>query len=291
MKELSLEEESKLEKNLVWIFADRRSGTTWLAKELLSFNTHFMDEPLIGLHLGKYVSTKAGIKRTIDIQDNRPDYFFSEKYSDVWKFFLRKLILNRINNQFKDLSKHIIIKEPSGSLSADILSQCLSESRIILLIRDGRDILDSKLDEVSKGGWELDLKKGIRNEITPEKRISHIKNTAKYWVGLMGILMKTFSKHQKNLRYLLHYEALRENTIEEIKKMYKFLEINIDEKNLEKIVNQYIFEKIPENQKGKGKFKRFASPGKWKENFSNKEKKLMNVIMNDTLQKFDYKIE
>jgi len=73
---LSSEEELILEKNLVWIFADRRSGTTWLALELLSHNTKIMDEPLIGLHLGKFSHTNENIKRTLDIQGDRDDYFF-----------------------------------------------------------------------------------------------------------------------------------------------------------------------------------------------------------------------
>jgi len=41
-------------------------------------------------------------------------------------------------------------------------------------------------------------------------------------------------------------------------------------------------------KKGKGKFRRFASPGKWKENFSNDEKEVMNNILKDTLQKMGY---
>ena len=77
MKFLSEEEELALEKNLVWVFADRRSGTTWLAKELLSHQTKIMDEPLIGLHLGGRVFLRPhlwsleatdGFARTINLQ-------------------------------------------------------------------------------------------------------------------------------------------------------------------------------------------------------------------------------
>jgi len=287
-KGLSTDDESILEKNLVWIFADRRSGTTWLAKELLSFKTNFMDEPLIGLHLGKFNMTKTGVKRTLNIQENRNDYFFSKEYKEVWKFFLRKLILNRIHSQFNDLNKKIIIKEPSGSISADLLSEILSTSKIIILLRDGRDIIDSKIDEVSGGGWELKLKKGIKQELTEEKRISHIKNTSKFWISLMEILLKTYNNHSKNLRYKLRYEDLLKNTQGELKKLYQFLEIEIDDKNLETIVEQFKFENVPQKLKGAGKFKRFASPGKWKENFNDKEKDLMNNLLKEMLQRLEY---
>ena len=95
MKELSFEEELKLEKKLVWIFADRRSGTTWLANELLSYDTNSMDEPLIGQHLGRNFQIKEGFARTIEIQMERDNYFFSKKFKKTWLYFLRKLILNR----------------------------------------------------------------------------------------------------------------------------------------------------------------------------------------------------
>jgi len=40
----------------------------------------------------------------------------------------------------------IIIKEPHGSLAADTISECLPNSKIIILLRDGRDVLDSEVD-------------------------------------------------------------------------------------------------------------------------------------------------
>jgi len=52
MRNLSTEEESILEKNLVWVFGSHRSGTSWLAKNLLKHNTFLWNEPMIGLHLG-----------------------------------------------------------------------------------------------------------------------------------------------------------------------------------------------------------------------------------------------
>ena len=90
------------------------------------------------------------------------------------------------------------------------------------------------------------------------------------------------------MRYLLYYEDLIANTTQELKKLYQFLEIDIDEKKLNNIVEKYSFENIPQEKKGKGKFRSFASPGKWKENFSNDEKEVMNNILKDTLQKMGY---
>jgi len=51
IKELTLEEESILEKNLVWIFASPRSGTQWLGTQLLEYNTIICHGPSVGLNL------------------------------------------------------------------------------------------------------------------------------------------------------------------------------------------------------------------------------------------------
>ena len=168
---LTPEEENKLEQNLIWIFAFRRSGTTWLAKELLSHQTKFLDEPLIGLHLGRFEVTKEGITRTIDKMRDQPNYFFSEFYQNTWKFFLRKLILARIYSQFKTLDHKIVIKEPNGSYASDIIGKCFPNSKIIVILRDGRDVIDSSLNALKKGGWEN--KRG-KIELNPKNKMERM---------------------------------------------------------------------------------------------------------------------
>jgi len=235
--------------------------------------------------LGLHNTVKGQIIRNIEARKDFPDYFFSEKYKDAWLYFLRKLILNRIFAQFQDISKNIIIKEPSAYNAGDILSQCMPNSKIIILIRDGRDVIDSLVDAKQKEGF---MTKSGSNPIKEQKLTHFIKNQSNLWINVMKHLMKTYDDHSEKLRILVRYENLRNNTFEELEKIYKFLEIDIDKKTLQRIVEKYSFENIPDKMKGKGKFARSASPGKWKENFSEKEKKIMNDIMNETLRELGY---
>jgi len=80
----------------------------------------------------------------------------------------------------------------------------------------------------------------------------------------MEILMKTYDSHSKNLRYLLRYEDLLKNPLPELKKIYNFLDITVDEDTLKQLVNKFDFKNIPANEKGKDEFRRFASPGKYR---------------------------
>jgi len=54
------------------------------------------------------------------------------------------------------------------------------------------------------------------------------------------------------------------------------------------LIQKYNFDNIPANKKGSGKFYRSATPGKWKENFNEEEKKIMEEIMGESLKKLGY---
>jgi hypothetical protein len=143
LKEKREEEEDTIERNMYWIFGSGRSGSSWLATRLLKHEgTICWDEPLIGMHLAVTYWEVDKNKRLLDRDAKRPDYFFSSDFSDIWKKYLRKMIIHRIFAQHPEaLKKKIVIKEPNGSFAADIIMQTLQNSQIIFFLRDGRDIL------------------------------------------------------------------------------------------------------------------------------------------------------
>jgi len=315
VNELTLEDENFLEQNIVWLFGSRRSGTTWLGEQLLSFNSHYLHEPDITVHLELPMAQSGkNFNRRIDARKNIEGYFFSEKYKNTWSYYLGKLILYRIYAQIQDipnnestqdeiknnelfensssnipdlnLSKKIIIKEPSTLLDAsDIISQSLPQSKIIVMLRDGRDVIDSFVDSRSKGGWQANNPESV---LKPEQRIPFIERRARLWINQTRNLISAYDNHNEKLRFLIKYEDLRYNTYEELKKMYNFIGIEIPNSELEKLTSKFTFENIPENEKGPGKRNRSGTPGKWENNFSEKEKKKMNEILMPTLQEIGY---
>ena len=275
--QLTPEQELQLEKNLVWIFASPRSGTTWLGVRLLSHNTHSMDEPYIGFHLNFQ-------KRTF----KKDHYFFADEYKETWQFFLRKLILNRIYSQYQDLTKKVIIKEPHGSLAADVISECLPNSKIIIMFRDGRDVVDSIIDATTKGGWAQ--KPNQPKPLSENEKLLLIQKHAKGWMKLINILIKVSKSHRKENLLVLKYEDLLKNTLDELTKIYGFLEIKIKKEKLEYLITKHSYENVPSEKKGKGKSVRFATPGKWKENFNVEEQNLVNKILGETLKQLNYPV-
>ena len=287
-KELSIEEEDKVEKNIVWVLGSPRGGTTWVGTQLLSYNTNIIDESQIGLHIGATGGGNEYIIRDIDHFRETPQYIFSKTYENTWLYYLRKLILNRIFAQFPDATEKItVIKEPTGTLVADIISKCLPNSKIIFLLRDGRDVIDSTLNAYSKEGW-MAKELGVYPLSTKEKRLEFLEKWSRHWVKRTEIMMETLKSHNKELTYLVKYEDVRKNLRPRLEELYKIMGVEISEDELAKIVEKYTFENIPEKLRGEGKFYRSASPGKWKKNLSNEEQSIMNNIMKEMLSIVGY---
>jgi len=122
------------------------------------------------------------------------------------------MILHRFYGQIQNLSLPVIVKEPSSRLGAsDILSECLPNSKLIVLIRDGRDIIDSLVDSRSKVGWQNIRPNSV---ITEKNRVRVVEDLAKNWVQQMENLMKVYDNHNEKLRMKIKYEDLIEKPSE-----------------------------------------------------------------------------
>lgn len=281
LKPLTQDQENILESNLVWIFGSIRSGSTWLGTQLLKHESHVIwPEPYIGWHLDSIRDWHYG---------NEDRYFFSHYHKNNWLQPLRKLILARAHSQAQSISKKLIIKEPNGSGASNIIMECFPNSKLIFLIRDGRDVVDSIMDAHEPNSWNKD------NPITKfeplknyDMRWAAIENHSKEWKRIIEAIWTSYLKHKKELKLIVKYEDLLVNTKNELKKIYQFLGKDGNDEFIQLAVEKYSFENIPGSQKGKAKFFRRAEPGAWKENFNEKEKDLMNSIMGSTLKNFDY---
>ena len=148
------------EDRLLWIFGSSRSGSTWLLRMLSELEGAVpIDDPHLGHHLGvwrpiplAWAAANADPELTIlnEIKREKPSYFFSDRYRDVWGPALRELIVARFDAQARDTripagaDPLVIVKEP-GSHIADLLMSLFRTSRMIFLLRDGRDVVDSWL--------------------------------------------------------------------------------------------------------------------------------------------------
>ena len=111
-------------------------------------------------------------------------YILSQQYRDVWVGSIRNFVLDGADARFPQATgpeDYLMIKEPAGSAGAPVLMEAFPESRVVLLIRDPRDVAASWLDATRKGGWQNERKKDARRRepLAEENPNAFVRKVAK----------------------------------------------------------------------------------------------------------------
>ncbi len=289
-----LKSSREIESRIVWLLGSPRSGSTWLLQLLARLTGGAqVGEPLIGAHLGLSVGGLLGVPVSedpllIDAMTHRSSYFFADDAAEAWQAPLRALLVDRFRLEAR---RHeaasgrpadpIIVKEPWGSVGAPVLLRTLPRSRLLLLIRDGRDVVDSLLDGEADGWITRALGARIDGAPTRERAVEH---HARMWVRSIEAVHRAFGLHPPSLRLLVKYESLNA----ELRRIVHWLGRDDLLDQVAQVVDDTRFSNYPDSAKGTGKFLRAASPGLWRERFSPDERTRLEEIMRPTLKKFGY---
>ncbi len=280
---------ASLEPRLTWIMGSPRSGTTWLAALLSSLTgATLVDEPLIGAHLAVHVGAVTSLPSPQDPMlyeagRERSDYFFSAAGEPTWRPALRRLLLRRFAAG-TTWRRPVVIKEPNGSLAAPLLLRALPRSRLLFLVRDGRDVVDSMVDGVTQGwitethGAALDA--GGRREF--------IERRAHEWVRTVAAVGDAYDAHDPARRIQLTYEELRAEPERHVARVLTWAGRDDALPRVEEAVSLLSFERLPADATGPGRFARAAQPGLWREHFSPEEQTTLAAIMGPTLGRLGY---
>jgi hypothetical protein len=311
----------EFESRLVWILGSPRSGSTWLMRLLvhpwilargsrtgmrapLSLrdrdrpNVVPIDESYLLHHLTPLRSLPDGDRQpsTAEFVVNgprrgEPGYFFSDAYADVWAPEVRRLVLMRLHAQAELAAREhslsdpfVLIKEPNGSQGAELLMSLLPRSRMIFLLRDGRDVIDSMLDARSDSGWV----QGSMDLSAPEQRLAYVRRQARLWLNNTNAVQSAYAVHPPELRRMVRYEDLRYETGKTLRPLLDWLEIERGENELLDSVEANAFESLPGVLKGPATPRRAASPGLWRENLTAAEQEAMRAIIGPKLDELGY---
>ncbi|HXR60947.1 MAG TPA: sulfotransferase, partial [Solirubrobacterales bacterium] len=210
------------ENRLAWIFGSSRSGSTWLLKMLADLEGVVpIDDPHLGHHLGVWrpiplawaaCEDPPELNTLLDLKAEEPGYFFAERHRDAWWEPLRQLIAARFEAQAAEVgvaaasaTAAFVVKEP-GSHVAPLLAELFPESKVIFLLRDGRDVVDSWLDAYSDGSWAIP---GGAFPVTEEGRITLIKWLSAVWAYRSRAVKAAYDSRPDGARILIRYEDLR----------------------------------------------------------------------------------
>ena len=294
-----------IESRLLWIFGSPRSGSTWLLDQLAEHEAVVpVNEPIIGVYLGPFLSDLPGWDaKALDVSNftqrkvhpGNSDHFFAEEFADVWVPGLAELIRRRF---LAHTRRHpprgvppgraiVAIKEPNGSQSADIVMRVLPRARMLFLLRDGRDVVDSELAAHAKGAWLAHAFPGAP-EITGEQRLAFVEQSASKWLWRTEVVQEAFAAHH-GPKLMLRYEDLRADPFAGMRELLDWLGLRYDEDWLRDLVHRRAFEQLPAELTGAKSFARAASPGLWRENLQPDEQAAMTAIIGAKLQELGYR--
>jgi hypothetical protein len=308
----------------VWIYGSPRTGSTWLLEMLchpLKVDPHEdvgfrwregwegparalpVDEFRISSHLepvGNTIETEDGmiLSETLNgFGKSFSSYAFSAAYEDVWRPEARRLTLVRLHAvversrqaglELPDDLPLLVIKEVNSSHAAPLVMSLFPRSRMIFLVRDGRDVIDSLIDASSPSGWLMEERATPRFE-TPEERLGWVRQRCLDWTAGMNVCTRAYEAHDPALRRRVRYEDLLADTTGCLRDLAGWLGLPNGPRRLETVAGHHSFEAVPEARKGPGKIRRSATPGRWREALTPQEQELAQDIMGRRLVELGY---
>lgn len=295
----------RFESRIVWIFGSPRSGSTWLLQLLAEHNAVVpINEPLIGHYLGPFLADLPGAvasdldRETFTISRlRRHDQanIFSTQFDDVWPPLLGKLLRGRFYAyavRFPagvPLARSLVaIKEPNGSQAADLIMTAMPRSRLLFLLRDGRDVVDSELAANMQGSWVSKEFPGMRG-IASEDRVDLAVLCAYKWLWRTQVVQDTFRAHC-GPKYLVRYEDLRREPVRVLGSIFNWLGIEADDEELGTWVRRNSFERLDEDARGPQQFFRAAEPGRWRRSLDDQEQAAVERVIGTKLRELGYEV-
>jgi hypothetical protein len=270
--------------NVIWIFGAPRSGTSWLAWMMRDLPHHQMwNEPYVGALFGDFYHRHNG-------DDQGADFILAPQHRRLWLSHVRALILEGASIRYEGSLQrgYLVIKEPHGSIGATLLCEALPESRLVLLLRDPRDVIASNLDSQRKGSWALSADPGknwarpVASGTNPD---AWVRQATRNYVRYMEVARQAHEAHP-GPKALLTYEGLREDAAPVLERMYSDLRIPVSREDVARVAMQHAWERIPADKKGPRQFFRKASPGAWKDDLTEEQIATVEDITRPLLEQY-----
>ena len=264
--------------HLIWIFGVARTGSSWLGAMMGDLEDHATwYEPYVGDVFGHAYYMRAG-----EQQRAREDYILGDPYREAWTRSLRTFVLDGAGARFPELGEndYLVVKEPNGSVGAPLLVEALPESRVILLVRDPRDVVSSLLAAQRRGSWGAG--EDALADADPDE---FARQRARMYDASFGKAWEAYEEH-RGRKAATRYEDLRYDTIGELERVYSALGIPVEEEQLRRVVEKHAWESIPEKQKGPTKPRRKATPGGWQHDLTPEQARMVEEITAPVLDEF-----
>ena len=256
---------------LTWILGSSRSGSTWLLRMLGELpHVATIDDPHLGHHLGVWrpiplawaaADDEPELSTLLDLQRDREEFFFNDRYADAWEPALRQLIISRFDAQVADSApgaRAVVVKEP-GSQAAELFSRLFPDASLIFLLRDVRDVVASWLDAYRRGSW---AEPNGAFAASRGGRVPLARWLASVWLYRTEAVERAVERHPGPTA-TLRYEKLRTDPVAEVARVCAHARIPADAPTVYSAVSAHDFDRVSPARRGRGRAIREARPGAW----------------------------
>ena len=225
----------------------------------------------------------------LEEQLNSTNFVMGNPTRESWISSIRNFVLDAAwaCNPYLKADQYLIVKEPDGATGAPLMMEALPESRMVLLVRDPRDVASSALDATKEGGWMYETaSRATEGKTLSERRPdTFVKRRSKAYLRQITNAKRAYDSH-KGPKALVRYEDLRADTLGTMRRLCTELAIPIGEERLARVIEQHSWEKVPTGEKGEGKFYRRATPGGWREDLTPEQARMVESITAPLLEEF-----
>lgn len=250
--------------NVIWIIGTGRTGSSWLMGMLGSLDGYaYWSEPFIGELFGGF----HGDARQDQLDSD--EFILNDRFKENWLDSVREFVINSAAIRHPELTdeQFLVIKESTASRGAQVLTDAFPTSRLILLVRDPRDVVASRLDGAKSGNWMLRFVANVEHaarvaELAEHQQDMFVEQAAADIMRDMVGAKTAYDMHE-GPKVLVRYEDLRADPLKTLHRVQRALSLPVDQGQLREVIEQHSWENIPPGEKGAGKFFRKGAVGAW----------------------------
>jgi|GEM_PF-1289812 len=243
-------ESAPFDDHIAWVTGCGRTGSTWLSEMLGEIpSMRRWHEPYFGRFLRHVHERPADRERATS--------FFASEFDHVWIDGLRDLFYRMVKERFPRIGEHsLIVKEVNTPELFDWILPLFRSSRMILLIRDPFDILDSYLSLQKAGSWNAEFGDADENDVAgrAERSATHISETL--WHAY-----RAFERFPDGQKLLVRYEDLLADAAPVLIACGRLVQQEVDEADAQAAAEKHRFDKYEKT--GDLEFRRFGRAGSW----------------------------
>lgn len=266
------------EDRIAWIIGCGRTGSTWLAEMLGDLpKIRRWHEPYFGRFL-KHVNDRP---QELD----RKSSFYARRHQSVWLDGLRQMFFRMVRDRYPQFGRHsLVVKEVNTPELYGWLRALFPTGRMILLVRDPFDVLDSYLDLQKPGSWNTQFgdQSAPLSEANVQRTSEHIRSTT-------TLALAAFEEFPLEQRLKVSYEELLEDPVPHLVECSQLVGVETSPDAAAAVADRHAFARY--RQTGELKFRRQGKAGGWRDssNFNDDVRRIAQQVLGPLRGRLGYR--